>query len=54
MPYNVTGNSKTGFKVVKEGGKVVAGNKTKLSKEQAMAAMHARYAAESGMPMHNK
>jgi len=34
--------------VKKEGGKIVAGNKTELSHDEAMKAMQARYAAESG------
>ena len=45
MPYKVQKRGKS-YVVVKEGGKVVAGNKTKLSKQRAVNAMRARYANE--------
>lgn len=49
MPYEVKKRGKN-YVVTKKDGKVVAGNKTKLSKSKAMAAMRARYHAESGKP----
>ena len=45
MPYNIQKRGKN-YVVVKEGGEVVAGNKTKLSKARAQGAMRARYAHE--------
>lgn len=52
MPYNIQKRG-SNFVVVKKYGdrpKVVAGNRTKLSREQALASMRARYHAESGRP----
>lgn len=52
MPYEIRkrGNS---YVVRKKDGKVVAGNKTKLSKSEAMETLRARYAVESGAKMRN-
>lgn len=47
MPYMVEKTGKGYVVKKKDGGKVVAGNKTKLSKSRAEAAMRARYWAES-------
>lgn len=46
MPYHLQKRGDS-WVVVKEGGKVVAGNKTKLSRARALAAMKARYAHET-------
>lgn len=52
MPYVLSKHpTKKGKYVVrKKSGKIVAGNKTPLSKARATAAMRARYHAESGKP----
>ena len=45
MPYKVVKHGDR-YVVKKKSGKTVAGNKTKLSQKQALAAMRARYAHE--------
>lgn len=44
MPYKIMKKGNGYVVVKKDGGKVVAGNKTKLSREAALSAMKARYA----------
>lgn len=49
MPYTLSKGKDGGWVVKKkDSGKVVAGNKTKLSRAKALASMRARYAAEAG------
>lgn len=48
MPYKVVKKGNSYVIVNKNTGKTVAGNKTKLSKNEALQAMKARYANEGG------
>jgi hypothetical protein len=48
MPYSIRKKGNKWVVVKTDSGKVVAGNKTDLSREQALAAMRARYAHEKG------
>ena len=48
MPYAIRKSGKNYVVIKKTTGEVVAGNKTPLSKEEAMAAMKVRYMVESG------
>lgn len=50
MPYILQKSGNNWVVVKKATGKVVAGNKTKLTRARALAAMRARYHAESGRP----